>query len=225
VAQVCDALNVVSQTDLTSLSKQERGAFLINTYHLLIIHLVTKHYDEVQFPGKPKLPDFRSILNIQGLGQRVWTDLKWHVAGAYRSLAEIEHELLFPLFGPDVHLVLQRGISGFQKNHKTVFTEENIQERLNEAAIDFVNRVTFFDDGEAEDFVMITSEFIQILESNFGGIRGYLAKHLDKDIVGIEIDSDDLFKKIPDPLDLGVERFLWKLESEPINWSINEVNL
>ena len=220
--QLCQIQKTYFEFDEGRLSKNQRAAFFINAYKISVITLIASRFDEVLRPGFEDIPQNRSLLFIGDRGTRAFEEFKFPVANAYLSLDEIEFENLLPENGPLIHFALYRGARGFFENYQTAFDENNLNERLDELANNYVNNITFFDDFEGEETVF-TTEFIKLIQSSlrrdpenrFTDIRSFLAFYNDPDFTGVE--SSDLFNRDDQ------NNFVWKLDfSTFIDWQLNE---
>lgn len=92
---LAQALQQLQQTDLQTLdSREQRLAFYINAYNLLVLKLVSEHWPVT------------SVRQIGTLFQPVWSRKVGRIGGRAVSLGDIEHRILRPMNEPRVHFAL-----------------------------------------------------------------------------------------------------------------------
>ena len=94
----------VTAAQLESWSEDEQIAFWINAYNVFTLQAIVNHYPIVwRWRNLLTLTPWNSIKQIPG----VWSDLRWDVAGTQKTLDQIEHETLGPLYQePRIHVAI-----------------------------------------------------------------------------------------------------------------------
>lgn len=94
----------VTAVQLRSWSAQEQIAFWINAYNVFTLQAIVNHYPIVwRWRNLLTLTPWNSVRQIPG----VWSSLRWKVAGARKTLDQIEHEILRPLYQePRIHVAI-----------------------------------------------------------------------------------------------------------------------
>lgn len=102
--EIVNELGRVTSTQLDSWSRDEQLAFWINAYNVFTLQAIVDHYPiEWQWRNLLTLTPLNSIRQIPG----VWTELRWDVAGTRKTLDQIEHETLRPLYQePRIHVAV-----------------------------------------------------------------------------------------------------------------------
>lgn len=228
---LCRLERSLQTIDPTPLSREDQGAFWLNSYQVMVVTMVTSYYEQVQRPGtSDDLPQNRSIQYILDKGaQRIFSEIKSRFSEGEFSLDDIEKNKIIPLLGTTGQLALYRGAEEFKIPYTTAFTGANVIDRLDELAYEHVNFVTFYDDFPGE-FQIFATELFDIFNSVYGyqdpagrfsDIRSFFAFFLDEDEVGV-IKKEDLFKT--ESID-GETKFIWPFEFSFINWALNERRL
>jgi hypothetical protein len=94
----------VTTAQLESWSADEQIAFWINAYNVFTLEAIVNHYPIVwRWRNVLTLTPRNSIKQIPG----VWSDLRWDVAGTQKTLEQIEHETLRPIYHePRIHVAI-----------------------------------------------------------------------------------------------------------------------
>ncbi len=115
--QALDAyLAEVATASLDGMGPAEKKAFLINAYNALTIDLVADNYP------------LRSIRDLDE--GKVWSTRKFKVAGAERTLDDIEHGLLRPMGDPRIHAAVNCASLGCPPLAERVFTAKELDAQL-----------------------------------------------------------------------------------------------
>lgn len=107
-------------------SSDERLAFWINTYNVLAIDLVVRHYP------------VDSIRSIGGFFTPVWKIEAGRVGGKAVTLHEIEHETLRPLGDPRIHSALVCASTSCPSLRRDPYTAASISPQLDDATQRFL---------------------------------------------------------------------------------------
>jgi len=207
----------VKPASFDSYSNNNKLAIWINTYHLMMINLIVEGYNQVNEPGKPQKPEFRSPLNIGNKGLRVFAEFKWLVFGAYRSLDQVEEEI-DKLVGFKSKVSLYRGMVGFGPLPEKSLTTGNVHQFLNEGLYKMVNESIFYDDLSSPPSAFIPGSlelYMDNLSEKEVSLRKILADNLDQTVWGAVLDGSDLLLK-----ENG--QFKWKINFDPVNWQLAE---
>lgn len=126
----------VDWKDYEKWSYRQKLALWINAYNAITIEAILQHYPI----GKPNtLSPYPkdSIRHIDG----IWDKLKWKVAGRMFNLDHIEHVILRKeLDEPMIHFVIVCASIGCPLLESRAFPADTIDERLNTAADNYINR-------------------------------------------------------------------------------------
>jgi len=110
-------LTTLAAADPTSLGRDERLAFLINSYNAFTLKLIVENYP------------LKSIKDIPG--KKRWDAVRWDIAGHRYSLNQIEHELIRPNFAePRIHFALVCAAAGCPPLRSEAFTGEKLELQL-----------------------------------------------------------------------------------------------
>lgn len=131
--QALDAwLAELATADLAALSANERKALLLNAYNAITLDVVA---------------DAWPIASIRDLdGGKVWSTRRFRVAGADRTLDEIENALLRPMGDPRIHAALNCASMGCPPLSPRVYTAATLDAQLDAAARAWVATATLTGD-------------------------------------------------------------------------------
>ncbi len=119
----------VTAEDLASRPAPARLAFWINAYNLATLDLVSA--ERRRREGR-----LRSVQEIPA----AWSRPRWSIAGAKRTLDEIEHEVIRKEFRePRIHMALVCASVSCPSLRPDAFDAERLERQLEEASRDFVN--------------------------------------------------------------------------------------
>ena len=119
--QALDAyLAQVAGASLDAMTAPEKMAFLINAYNALTLDLIADEWP---------LTSIRDL----NFGQ-VWSFRRFRVAGADRSLDDLEHKLLRPMGDPRIHAAVNCASIGCPPLSDTVFTAAGLDGQLDAAS-------------------------------------------------------------------------------------------
>jgi hypothetical protein len=110
----------VASASLDTMSAPEKMAFLINAYNALTLDLIADSWP------------LKSIRDLD-FGQ-VWSFRRFRVAGADRSLDDLEHKLLRPMGDPRIHAAVNCASIGCPPLASTVFTASGLDAQLDAAS-------------------------------------------------------------------------------------------
>jgi hypothetical protein len=88
------AMKLLKNTNPEKLEGNEKMAFWINAYNLLVIDLIISKNET------------KSIKDIGGLFKNPWTSYKWEIGGKKYNLETIEHKILRKMDDPRIHMAL-----------------------------------------------------------------------------------------------------------------------
>ena len=168
-------IETIKTAEIDELGRDDRLAFLINSYNAFTIKLITEHYPIDSIKDIPE-------------GDR-WDGVRWNLAGTVVSLNQIEHEYVRPNFKePRIHFSLVCGAIGCPPLRNEAFDGETLEEQLASQSTYVHNHATWFQYDEARNVVSLTKlykwygdDFVQVSGSIFDFIR----EHSDK-LAGVE---------------------------------------
>jgi len=207
----------VKPTSFEAYSNESKLAIWINTYHLMMINLIVEGYAQVNEPGKPHKPEFRSPLNIGNKGLRIFEEFKWLVFGAYRSLDQVEEEI-DKLVAFKSKVSLYRGMGGFGPLPEQALTSSNVHSYLDDGLYKIINESIFYDDLSSPPTAFIPGSlelYMNDLNNGETDLRKILADNLDQTVWGTALNSSDLLLK-----ENG--QYKWRLSFDPVNWQLAE---
>ena len=129
-------LGQVRMQQMTSWTREQQIAYLINAYNAFTLQAIIDHYP-IQarwfrwFTFTPR----NSIKQIGG----VWTQLRWRVAGANMTLDEIEHDTLRAEYGePRIHFAVNCASVSCPPIRREPYVGDQLDRQLTLAARDFL---------------------------------------------------------------------------------------
>ncbi len=176
-------LSYLSSIKITNYNKNEQLAYWINLYNALTVNLVLEH-----------LP-VKSIkyINLSGFLSGPWDHEIFQVSGHKISLNDIEHRIIRPIWNdPRIHYVLNCASIGCPDLSQHVYTGNNINKALIEAAKNFINdkRGVLLTLSKK----LILSKIYSWYDVDFGNneqvliehIKKYASNALKKELIGIK---------------------------------------
>ncbi len=129
----------VTWDELDSWNRDDQLAFWINAYNICTLKLIADHYPiRARFPRSLVLPD-NSILMIPGR----WKEITFPIAGADRTLDEIEHRILRVRFEePRIHFAIVCASIGCPLLRAEAFRGAYLDHQLEEQARRYFARPT-----------------------------------------------------------------------------------
>ena len=126
----------VTVVQLESWSAEDQIAFWINAYNVFTLQAIVNHYPIVwRWRNLLTLTPRNSIRQIPG----VWSDLRWEVAGTRKTLDQIEHETLRPLYQePRIHVAINCASISCPPLRVEPYVGEFLDRQLMLAARDFL---------------------------------------------------------------------------------------
>jgi len=122
-------LAVLENVDPDVLSRDEQFAFYVNAYNAWTIKLILSKY-----------PDIRSIKDIGGFFKNPWEQKIVRIQGQTKTLDDIEHKILRPLFRDSrVHFAVNCASVGCPPLRSEPYTGEKLEEQLADAVTRFIN--------------------------------------------------------------------------------------
>lgn len=146
----------IGKADIDQLGRDERLAFLINSYNAFTLKLIVE-----KFP-------LESIKDIPDAER--WDAVRWNAAGKKVSLNQIEHELIRPNFKePRIHFALVCAAVGCPPLRNEAFTGQKLEGQLAGQA-EFVHKhKTWFDYSKLDSRLRLTQlynwygdDFVQV---------------------------------------------------------------
>jgi len=126
----------VTATQFENWSTDEQIAFWINAYNLFTLQAIVNHYPIVwRWRNVLTLTPWNSIKQIHG----VWSDLRWNVAGTQKTLDQIEHEILRPIYKePLIHVAINCASISCPPLRVEPYVGEHLDRQLILAARDYL---------------------------------------------------------------------------------------
>ena len=137
-------MDMISNSKLSSLSDDERKAFLINTYNIAIIHAII----ELDVPESP--------LRVEGF----WDRKNIQIDNQIYSLNEIEKDLLLPVYNDSrLHFALVCAAIGCPKLQSYAYRPEELDSQLENVTIEALNDSKFTQVNHEEESVALSEIF------------------------------------------------------------------
>ena len=162
-------LDLLAVAKPTELSYNAQLAFWVNAYNALVIKGVIDHYPTT------------SVRKVKWFGGFFYR-LKFQVAGKTYTLNQIEHDIIRTEFvDPRVHFVLVCASTSCPPIENRAFSAEDIEERLETATLNFINKPEHVKLDRAEHRVY-PSKIFKWYENDFyegyDGVADFLADYL-----------------------------------------------
>jgi len=132
-------LDALARTDPSGLSRDEQLAFWINAYNAQVIDLIQRHYPAtsilkltpIKVPGvNAHVPYINDVFKTQG----------GLVAGTFRTLDEIEHQIIRPTFNePRIHFALNCAAISCPPLRAEAFVGSRLDAQLEEQTVAFLS--------------------------------------------------------------------------------------
>ncbi|MBI4540496.1 MAG: DUF547 domain-containing protein [Gemmatimonadetes bacterium] len=181
--QYLDQLGRTRPAALEAAGRSPRLAFWINAYNACMLEQVIDHYPIRKASFPPALvnavagrPD-NSVWQIPD----VFTRKFCRVAGAPRSLDEIEHEILRPMGEPRVHFVINCAARGCPPLAPQAYTADRLDAQLEDAVRRFLSDPQHFRIERGSPAAVRVNKVLEWFGQDFGGeegVRRFLAKYL-----------------------------------------------
>ena len=122
---------------LKSWSREDQIAYWINAYNVFTLQAIVDHYPiEWRWLNLLTLTPRNSIKQIAG----VWTELRWTAAGNQRTLDQIEHETLRPLYSePRIHFAINCASVSCPPLNSKPYVGERLDRQLSLAAHNYLS--------------------------------------------------------------------------------------
>lgn len=133
------SLAEVRPKDYASWTRQQKLAFWINAYNAYTLRVVVDHYPIERFWLADPLRDYpeSSIRQIFGVWKLRW----WPAMSGRYTLDRMEHKILRKqLVEPRIHFVLVCASQGCPLLESRAFDAEHLEQRLDEAAVNYLYR-------------------------------------------------------------------------------------
>ena len=153
----------IAQTDYNSFSGNERKAYLINAYNLLVIHQALENYP------------LKSVLDVSGFFDRN----KFTVGGKQTTLNGLEKGIILKQFkDARLHFVLVCGATGCPPITTFAYDAKKLESQLNQQTKAALNDPTFIQVSGSD---VGLSQIFEWYQSDFGGsknaVRAFINKH------------------------------------------------
>jgi hypothetical protein len=126
-------INLIGNTSVDKLSREERFAFWLNAYNAFVLRTVIDHYP-IQRRSAEYPP--RSIRQIPGAFER----LPHRAAGRTLTLDQIEQSVLPEFHDPRAYLALGRGAVGGGRLRSEAYAPAELEQQLTEVANECISR-------------------------------------------------------------------------------------
>ncbi len=186
--KVLDGMSAVPQAEFDKWSREQRMAFLINTYNAYTVELILTKY-----------PDLKSIKDLGSFISPPWKKKFFTLLGEERNLDWIEHEQLRPKYAdPRVHVGVNCASIGCPALPPEAFTPAKLDAQLEEGMARFMGDRTRnrYADGKLE-----VSQIFKWFKEDFEkGNRGFarledvFAKYADQ-LSSVPADREKLRAK------------------------------
>ena len=169
-AKLDEYIESIKTAKMDDFGRDDRLAFLINSYNAFTIKLLTEKYP------------IASIKDIPA--ENRWDGVRWNLAGKTVSLNQIEHEYVRPHFKePRIHFSLVCGAAGCPPLRNEAFNGDTLEEQLAGQSTYVHDHATWFQYDKEKNQVSLTKlydwyggDFIQV----DGSIFDFIRKHSDK---------------------------------------------
>jgi hypothetical protein len=149
----------LGSANIDELGRDERLAFLINSYNAFNLKLVVEYYP---------LASIKDIPDAQR-----WDAVRWNLAGQKVSLNQIEHELVRPNFKePRIHFSLVCAAVGCPPLRNDAFTGQKLEQQLASQSAYVHSHATWFDYNPDDNVLKLTQlynwygdDFVQVAGS------------------------------------------------------------
>ncbi len=156
-----DLVKMIETIDQKSL-KEERKAYLINVYNLLVIHQIVQNYP------------IQSPIEIAGF----FKSNKFNIGGEKITLDELENKILRPEYkDPRFHFVLVCGAKGCPPITSFAYTPDQLESQLEQQTKIALNNDAFV---YSKDGTTYLSEIFSWYTSDFGGNNKSVVEYINK---------------------------------------------
>lgn len=166
-------LSLVTKKEFHTFSKDERLAFLINSYNAFTLKLIIDH-----FPVK-------SIKDIGSLFQSPWKKDFFYFLGEKSHLDKIEHEMIRKVFKePRIHFAVNCASIGCPSLMEKAFTGKNLENELEKMTKNFLSN-PLKNKINTKEKIIYLSKIFDWYEKDFndkGGVLKFVAKYLSTDL-------------------------------------------
>lgn len=180
--------NFIGKADLSEASSNEKKAFYINAYNLLVIESITNYYP------------IKSALDKNGF----FKSFKHKIAGEALTLDEIEKKrILFVYNDPRVHFALACAAKGCPKLASNSYKPANLDTQLDKQASNVLNDPTFIRVKSGSNSVMISQIF-----------EWYKKDFLGTGLTYIQYINQFRNQKIPSDYQVSFYEYDWDLNDQ-----------
>jgi len=160
----------VKREQFDSFSKDQRLAFLINSYNIFTIKLILDHYP------------LKSIKDLGGVFSKPWGIRFVPLLGEKRTLDEIEHELIRKNFDePRIHIALVCAAKGCPPLH--AYTAAQLEAELENGARSFLTdpKLNHYDSSVHKLYLCKLFDWYQNdFKKKFGSVKAYVTPKIAK---------------------------------------------
>lgn len=172
-AMLEELVAMIADISLDNASDAEKKAFYINAYNILTINAIIEN----DIPSSP--------MDVNGFFDKIRHD----VAGKKMTLDEIEKGTLFPEFGDArVHFAVVCAATGCPQIQSEAYMPDKLDDQLNAAARESLNRDYFIRVNEDDESVQISQlfdwykkDFLKEADSVLGYINKYRTEEIPSD--------------------------------------------
>jgi hypothetical protein len=204
--KLCEVMASFANADIKDFSYDEKFAFYVNAYNFATIDLILKNFESTRGDSNAPEPNTRSIRNIQGesgspLGNDVWNEVLFEIAGESLSLNQIEHERLRKLDPVDarLHFAVNCASVGCPPLHDRAFRPAYLESTLEGLTEEFVNngqRSSFDKTSNKIKTSMILNWFAEDFQKDpkYQGVRDFLKTENSPSRTGISTEELETFQ-------------------------------
>jgi hypothetical protein len=206
----------IAGASVDSAPREERLAFWLNAYNVLVLKTVVDHYP---IPLRSSDYPARSIRQIPGAFERT----VHRVAGKMVTLDQIEQTILSEFHDPRVYLVIGRGAIGSGRLRSEVYTAASVETQLKDAAAECTSRSQCIEIDRANNQVNVSSIFSWRSEDFIAAYAGATSETF-----AARSPIERAILAFVEPHLLTTEReFLamnqFKVVYKPFDWSLNDL--
>lgn len=163
-------INKLADAPYKELARYEQLALLINAYNAYTLKLILQN------------PRIRSIKDIPA--DRRWEDKRWVISGEKINLLNLEHKKIRDVFDePRIHFALVCASKGCPKLRKEPYTGSELNQQLNDQAIEFFSQENNFELNNEKNIVYL-SEILDWYKFDFAenekGVVLYSTRYIDE---------------------------------------------
>jgi hypothetical protein len=169
-------LAATDEAEVSSAAREAQLAFWINAYNACAVKLVVEHYP-IKQPGFPASL-VRSLQGVPAISIRqisdTWSREFCRVAGADRSLDQIEHEIIRPMGEPRIHFAVNCASRSCPVLAREPYRPETLDEQLDAAVQRFVADDSQYRLEPGDRPVLHVNKILDWYKDDFGGTDGVI---------------------------------------------------